>query len=189
MSCMHCLWYRGSLAQKQSCTSFLHSWFWRNSGVYGGGLAGGADDALVVYMSVWGIGWWSNCWFLCCAIGCRKLWLLVCEIAFGRSVGRCVWGARKSGCSIESSGMLIGFVSLLIPCWYSRKVLRAGTFPRSMFLLSNSDALILACLFNQHWLEIHVSRISIIFGHLRNVQMHTKIQIATRRQAAVIARL
>ena len=87
------------------------------------------------------------------------------------------------------SGISIGSASLFIPCWYSRKVLRAGTSPANMFLWLNLAILVLAHCFNQHWLETHVSSISMNFGHLRKVQMHTKMLIATRRQAATIAKL
>ena len=75
----------------------------------------------------------------------------------------------------------IGFGSLFVPCWYSRKVLRAGTFPANMFLLFNSAILLFVRCFSQHWLETHVSSISMNFGHFRKVQIHTNMLVATSR--------
>ena len=60
MSRMHGLYCVGSLEQKQSCTSFMHSGLSRACGAYGGGLDGGAEVALVMCMSVCGLfvrGW------------------------------------------------------------------------------------------------------------------------------------
>ena len=96
---------------------------------------------------------------------------------------------RKSGDSIGMSGISIGFGSLFVPCWYSRKVLRAGTSPANMFLSFNSAILLFVRCFSQHWLETHVSSISINLGHFRKVQIHTNMLIATSRQAATIAKL
>ena len=96
---------------------------------------------------------------------------------------------RKSGDSIGMSGISTGSTSLFIPCWYSRKVLRAGTFPVNMFPSFNSAILLFVRCFNQHWLETHVSSISMNFGHFRKVQIHTNMLIATSRQAATIAKL
>ena len=92
-----------------------------------------------------------------------------------------------SGCVMGDSS--IGFGSFFVPCWYSRKVLRAGTFPANMFLLFNSAILLFVRCFSQHWLETHVSSISMNFGHFRKVQIHTNMLVATSRQAATIAKL
>ena len=95
----------------------------------------------------------------------------------------------RGGDSIGMSGISTGSTSLFVPCWYWRKVLRAGTSPANMFLLDNSDILAFALCLSQHWLETHVSSISMIFGHFRKVQIHTNMLVATSRQAATIAKL
>ena len=93
------------------------------------------------------------------------------------------------GDSIGMSGISTGSTSLFVPCWYPRKVLRAETSPANMFLLFLSAILAFVRCLSQHWLETHVSSISMNFGHFRKVQIHTNMLVATSRQAATIAKL
>ena len=93
------------------------------------------------------------------------------------------------GDSIDMSGICTWSTSLFVPCWYPRKVLRAETSSANMFLRALSAILAFAFCLSQHWLETHVSSISMNFGHFRKVQIHTNMLVATSRQAATIAKL